>query len=84
MQLDEFCAQAGLWPNAIKIDVDGGEGRVIEGARRTLSRPGLRSLIVEAGDGGLQSAARRVLQEAGLRRVETVQRSKAGNEVWVR
>lgn len=84
MTLDEFCAQAAVWPNALKIDVDGGEARVLYGARETLSRPGLRGLIVEAGDGGLPPAACSLLREAGLRRAVTARRSQAGNEVWVR
>jgi FkbM family methyltransferase len=84
MRLDEFCAQAGLWPNAIKIDVDGGEHRVLAGARVTLARPGLRSLIVEAGETGLHPDAGTLLREAGLRQVETGRRSEAGNEVWAR
>lgn len=84
MKLDEFCEQAGLWPNAIKIDVDGGEGRVLTGAKETLSRPGLRSVLVEAGDAGLRPDAYDLLRHAGLSRVDAGQRSEAGNEVWAR
>jgi FkbM family methyltransferase len=38
-------------PNLLKIDVDGGEIEVIEGAKRTLSSPVLRSVLIEAGEG---------------------------------
>jgi FkbM family methyltransferase len=82
--LDDFCAQAGLWPNAIKVDVDGGEGRVLAGATNALSRPDLRSLIIEGGDAGLQADARGMLRQVGLRPVELRLRSAAGNEIWVR
>jgi len=34
-------------PNHIKIDVDGFEPKVIAGARRTLARPEMRSLLIE-------------------------------------
>lgn len=84
MKLDDFCLQADLWPNALKIDVDGGEDRVLAGAKETLLRPGLRSLIVEGGDGGLRPDTYDLLRYAGFSRVETIQRSEAGNEVWVR
>ena len=84
MTLDEFCERAGLWPNALKIDVDGGEGRVLAGAQETLSRPGLRSLLVEAGDAGLGPDACDLLRRAGFSRHDTGRRSESGNEVWVR
>jgi FkbM family methyltransferase len=34
-------------PNHIKLDVDGGEAAVLEGAARTVASPGLRSMLVE-------------------------------------
>jgi FkbM family methyltransferase len=84
MKLDDFCEQAGLWPNALKIDVDGGEGRVLAGAKETLSRPELRSVLLEAGAAGLRPEAYDLLRHAGFSRDDTVQRSEAVNEVWVR
>lgn len=84
MTVDEFCASAGLWPNAMKIDVDGGEDRVVAGAVEALSRPDLRSVIVEAGESGLGPETRGVLVGAGLHRTALDRRSEAGNEVWVR
>jgi FkbM family methyltransferase len=84
MTVDEFCASAELWPNAMKIDVDGGEDRVVAGAVEALSRSGLRSVIVEAGESGLGPETRGILVGAGLHRIELDRRSEAGNEVWVR
>lgn len=83
MTLDDFCAQAGVWPNAIKIDVDGGESRVLAGARQVLSRPGLQSVIVEAGAAGLRPETCDLLRTRGLHRID-IGPSAAGNEVWVR
>jgi FkbM family methyltransferase len=84
MTVDEFCASEGLWPNAMKIDVDGGETRVVAGAVKALSRTELRSIIVEAGEAGLGVETRSILAGAGLHRAGLERRSEAGNEVWVR
>lgn len=84
MTVDEFCASENLWPNAMKIDVDGGEDRVLAGAVRALSRIELRSILVEAGEAGLGDETRGMLAGAGLRRAELDRRSEAGNEVWIR
>ena len=84
MTLDEFCQQASLWPNALKIDVDGGEDRVLAGATETLAHPALRSLLVEGGEVGLRPDTYGLLQSAGFSRVHTIQPSEAGNELWVR
>jgi FkbM family methyltransferase len=86
MRLDDFCAQAAVWPNALKIDVDGGEGRVLAGATETLARAGLRSVLVEAADAGagLRPAECDLLRQAGFSRQHTDRRSPAGNEVWTR
>jgi len=35
-------------PSHIKIDVDGGESRILAGARRTLAAPSLRTVLIEA------------------------------------
>jgi FkbM family methyltransferase len=53
-RLDDLIGQFDIpVPNHIKIDVDGIEMDVLEGARETLSNPALRSVIVEleAGEG---------------------------------
>lgn len=53
-------------PTLIKLDVDGAEGSVLAGARRTLAEPGLRSLVIEVEN----AQTERVLAEteaAGLR-----------------
>ena len=47
-RLDELIERFGLpAPNHIKLDVDGGELAVLEGAARALALPSLRSMLVE-------------------------------------
>lgn len=38
LRLDDYCAEHGLAPSALKIDVEGAEMSVLEGARETLAR----------------------------------------------
>lgn len=38
VRLDDYCAEHGLAPTAVKIDVEGAEVSVLEGGRDTLSR----------------------------------------------
>ena len=87
-------------PALLKIDVEGHEGAVLEGARNLLGSPGLLALIVEEGPGfGLSpdpGPVHRILQEHGFvsaaydpwaRRFDRVERSDGGrreNLLWLR
>jgi FkbM family methyltransferase len=83
MRLDDFCAERGVTPHAIKIDVDGGERRVLEGARATLAAADLKTVLIELSDDHAErDRCARLLGEAGLQRA-----SRAGgsaNEIWHR
>jgi FkbM family methyltransferase len=64
--LDDLIATFSLpVPTLIKLDVDGSEGAVLAGARETLRRPELRSLIVEV-DTAATDAVSAELTEAGF------------------
>ena len=78
--LDRFCEETALQPNVIKIDVDGAEGLVLEGAAQTLRSPWLRSLILESDKLAVRESASRQLLEAGFRR--TWWDPQRANEVW--
>jgi len=48
VSLDHLCGSFGLeFPNHIKIDVDGLEEKIIDGADQTLEDPRLKSILVE-------------------------------------
>lgn len=83
--LDAFCEETALQPNGIKIDVDGTEAKVLEGAGRTLRSPELRSLIIEMPDeSNVHNVCETFLKGAGLRREWWDPLAKTPNEVWVR
>lgn len=68
MTLDRFCEQRSIWPNALKIDVDGTEPEILAGARKALQEPALRSVCIELPeDGRSADACLRILADCGLR-----------------
>jgi hypothetical protein len=87
-------------PAVLKIDVEGHEGPVLEGARRLLRASGLMALVVEEGSGfGLSpdsGPVHRILQEHGFapatydpwrRRFESAERpagDRRENVLWIR
>lgn len=82
--LDAFCRETGLSPQGIKLDVDGTEPEVLEGARETLRSATLRSLIMEMfGEPASQQRCAQALEAAGLRRAEGGSGS-GYNEIWTR
>lgn len=83
--IDQWCQETGLWPNAIKIDVDGTEDRILEGAARALHSRAMRSIIFEPPDNEqARQACLRLLTIAGLERVELNTLTESPNEIWVR
>lgn len=82
--LDYVCQQLKVIPNALKIDTDGNEEKILRGAHEVLRNPGLRSLVLEMPmDGQKQSACRKLLQEAGLKLIWSDD-AKTRNQIWAR
>ena len=66
-RLDDLVQIAGLpLPNHIKLDVDGGELAVLDGAARTLESPALRSVLIEVST-SMSDAIIAALAARGLR-----------------
>lgn len=81
--VDDFCGQRELWPTALKIDVDGGEARVLAGARQALAR--VQTVLVEAaGDAPHAVECERLLGAAGLKRRVNRPDALSANAIWVR
>jgi FkbM family methyltransferase len=53
VSIDDFCRQRGAFPDVLKIDVEGAEGRVVRGAREFLARRS-GSLLVEVHSWALE------------------------------
>tara|TARA_R110002073_G_scaffold24646_6_gene82938 strand:+ start:150 stop:1040 length:891 start_codon:yes stop_codon:yes gene_type:complete len=63
--IDEYCAQQQLSPTLIKIDVEGAEGRVIVGARRTLEKGHCRIICEWLGQPQQNEEACAILTQYG-------------------
>ncbi len=70
VSIDSFCRERGVWPDLVKIDVEGAEARVLRGATDFLARRRGR-LLVEVHPDGLAAlgdpatAVSELLAEAG-------------------
>jgi FkbM family methyltransferase len=83
--LDEAVRLFGL-PNAthIKIDVDGGEDAVLDGAGDTLRSPTLKHVLIEVESGRTDLGhVERTFAEAGLTRVNAVRHGASETYNWV-
>lgn len=83
-RLDDLIKQFNLpWPNHIKVDVDGTELDVIDGAKACLNGPAFRSLMIEI-DVRQSGRVLRALKACGLvLSKETRKTNKSGDEMSV-
>lgn len=80
--LDDLCGCWGFpYPNYMKIDVDGIEIPILEGASAVLRNPALKSVIIELGTATEQDKAVALMQQAGL--VVTQRPSKNWGEAYL-
>lgn len=66
MTLDAWCAEHSVYPDVLKIDVEGDDHRVLSGARETLMRS-VRYVMFEALDPRTLSAAIKAMAGTGCR-----------------
>ncbi len=73
IRIDDFIKQTGACPNHLKIDVDGNETLVLEGAPETLANPALKSILVELFSGHDEyDHCVGLIEDAGFRLTERV------------
>jgi FkbM family methyltransferase len=85
MALDEAVRLLDLpEPTHLKIDVDGGEDAVLDGAAQTLRSSTLKHVVIEVESGRTDLAhVERMLMEAGLTRVNVVRHGASSTYNWL-
>jgi FkbM family methyltransferase len=82
--LDHICQQLGVVPNGMKIDTDGNELKILNGAKNTLKNKDFRSMIIEIPKNGIKrSACIEILQNNGFI-IKWEDKDKTINQIWAR
>ncbi len=85
MKLDDFVEATGIKPTALKIDVDGTELDVLQGAVNTVAGPAMKSLLVEMDSLDQKDArVRELLARSGLSNVFQKPDRQYNTEIWER
>ena len=64
LSLDELAAWCGVFPTAIKIDVDGNEHSILKGMKEILQNPALKTVLIEVNQN--EEAIKAILFENGF------------------
>ena len=80
--LDYFCNELNVTPNAIKIDTDGNEKKILMGARNILKNPLLRSIIIEMPIDGINHCQTILLKSNFVKKAHSFKETR--NEIWVK
>ena len=84
VSLDYISKELNVFPNVLKIDTDGNEDKVLEGAALLLRDSRLRSLVIEMPDENEKGQyCSRLLSEANFR-LDWSDMENTRNQVWVR
>ena len=82
--LDAVCEQLNVVPNALKIDTDGNEMKVLTGAQRTLQDHRLRSLVLEMPPDSKNSQLCSDLLKSFGFKLKWSQDDQTRNQIWAR
>ena len=80
--LDYFCDIINIIPNAIKIDTDGNESKILKGATNLLKNPMLRSIIIEMPEEQMTYCHTILLESGFIKKDYPFKESR--NEIWVK
>lgn len=81
--LDYIVGELDVIPSCIKMDTDGNELKIIEGAKKTLANPQLHALVIEMPDEDKRDKCAAILSSFGFV-PEWVHPELTRNEVWLR
>tara|TARA_B100000519_G_C14222310_1_gene428176 strand:- start:382 stop:1251 length:870 start_codon:yes stop_codon:yes gene_type:complete len=80
--LDYFCDEINIIPNAIKIDTDGNESKILKGATNLLKNPMLKSIIIEMPEEQMTYCHTILLESGFIKKDYPFKESR--NEIWVK
>jgi FkbM family methyltransferase len=80
--LDYFCEELTIVPNAIKIDTDGNESKILMGASNLLKNPMLRAIIIEMPV-DKSDYCKSILIQSGFSKKEH-RFKETRNEIWIK
>ncbi|WP_417454755.1 FkbM family methyltransferase [Kiloniella sp.] len=79
--VDSLSKHIGVVPNCMKIDTDGNEPKILRGAKKTLTDPQLRSIVIEMPmDETANQVCIDLLTDAGMKVVWSAEYTR--NQVW--
>ena len=84
MTVDSICEQLKVIPSIMKLDTDGNEDKILQGARKVLRDPRLRSLVIEMPlPADKMRFCEECLSTAGFKK-EWSDPAKTRNQIWGR
>ena len=78
--LDNFCSSYGVMPTAIKIDVDGNELLILDGAKEILNYQHLKTVLIEVNRNN-ENAVHEIMLKAGFNKVS---RNEHNNIIYLK